>query len=251
MLQQERMDRILTLVRQNGFVTVKFLCDELDYSTATINRDLNQLEQMKLIRRSYGGVETIEEQGISLKLRYDKSKPEKKRIGKRAAEFVEEGDIIFVDGSTTAQSMGAYLVGIKGITVITNNMALAIYLSERGVSVVVLGGMVTEAPFMLDGVDAVDIASRYHADKCFLSVESLDEKNGIVGHFDDTYLALHRVMLNNSDRSFLLADGGKIGHKYTRCLCELSRIDCVISDRALDGTLTERFPSVEFVVTEK
>ena len=251
MLQQERLERILELVRQHGFVTVKFLCEELDYSTATINRDLNQLEQMKLVRRSYGGVETIEEQGISLKLRYDKSRSEKKRIGKRAAVFVEQGDVIFVDGSTTTQSMGAYLIGIKGITVITNNMALAIYLSEHGVAVIVLGGTVTEAPFMLDGVDAVDIASRYHADKCFLSVESLDEKNGIVGHFDDTYLALHRVMLSNSDRSFLLMDWQKIGHKYTRCLCDLSRIDCVISDRMPDMTLIERFPNVEFVVTEK
>ena len=48
-MSQKRIDQILDLMKQNGYVTVKFLCEKLHYSTATINRDLNELQKKKLI----------------------------------------------------------------------------------------------------------------------------------------------------------------------------------------------------------
>ena len=57
MYRKERLDRIIELIETRGFVTVKTLTSELHYSTATVNRDLNILSQMKRIRRTAGGAE--------------------------------------------------------------------------------------------------------------------------------------------------------------------------------------------------
>lgn len=249
MYQKERLDSIMALLHRHGYVTVKFLTEELHYSKATINRDLNLLEQMKKVKRSYGGVEPTEAQGVSLLFRYAKSKPAKKRIGKCAAQLVRPNDVIFIDGATTTQYMGPYLTEIKDITVITNNMALATFLAEHGVQVVVLGGMIAEAPFMLDGDDTVDIANRYHADKCFFSASALSD-TGEIGTGKKAYYALHQTMIRNSDRVFLLIDGEKLGRKYNRCLCNLSKIDCLISDHTFDEKFKQRYPNVQFICSD-
>ena len=59
MYQKERLERILDFLNRNGYATVKELTELLHYSTATVNRDLNALEQMKKIKRSYGGAEPV------------------------------------------------------------------------------------------------------------------------------------------------------------------------------------------------
>lgn len=249
MYQKERLDNIMALLRRHGYVTVKFLSEELHYSTATVNRDLNLLEQMKKVKRTYGGVEPTEMQGVSLLFRYAKSKPAKKRIGKCAAQFVQKNDVIFVDGTTTTQYMAPYLADIEGITVITNNMALATFLSEHSVRVIVLGGEIAESPFMLDGADTVEAASRYRADKCFFTSTTLTAE-GEIGSTDE-YYTLHQTMIRNSDRVFFLLDHDKLGKKYHRCLCDLSKIDCVISDHRFDESLKQQYPHVNFVTVEK
>ena len=249
MYQKERLDSIMALLHRHGYVTVKFLSEELHYSTATVNRDLNLLEQMKQVRRSYGGVEPTEAQGVSLLFRYAKSKPAKKRIGKCAAQLVRKNDVIFIDGTTTTQYMGPYLAAIEGITVITNNMALAPFLSEHSVRVIVLGGEVVEAPFMLDGNDTLEIASRYDADKCFFSAVSLS-KGGEIGT-GMGYYALHQTMIRNSDSAYLLIDKEKLWKKYHRSLGDLSGIHGVISAHAFDEEWKQRFPNVQFICSDK
>ena len=249
MYQKERLESIMALLHRHGYVTVKFLTEELGYSTATVNRDLNMLEQMKRIKRSYGGVEPMEAQAVPLMFRYAKGKPIKKKLGKQAASAVREGDVIFVDGTTTTQYMGQYLLETKDIHVITNNMALSVFLAEHGVSVTVLGGTVAEPPFMLDGPDAVETALRYRADKCFISVSALGGRGDVVGTVE-VYYALHRAMLANSERAYLLMDKEKLGHAYSRILCPLSRFDAVISDYAFEDEVKQTCPDTEFILVE-
>ena len=82
MFQTERIEAIINILKQNGYVTVKYLTEELHYSNATINRDLNMMKKQKLIKRSYGGVELIDRQDISLPFRYHKMKSAKNKIGR-------------------------------------------------------------------------------------------------------------------------------------------------------------------------
>ena len=55
MLSKERMYRILNLLKEQTFVTVKQLMDEFDVSRSSIMRDLIELENLGLIKRERGG----------------------------------------------------------------------------------------------------------------------------------------------------------------------------------------------------
>lgn len=162
---------------------------------------------------------------------------------------MREGDIIFVDGTTTTQYLAEYLIEKKNLTVLTNNMALASFVSEYGVQTVVLGGTVAEAPYMLDGPDTVEAAMRYHADKCFFSSGGVSE-DGEIG-IGVRFQTFTRTVIARSDQAFLLVDAEKISRQCpSRTLCDFSRIHGVISDFSFDLRIRERFPDTAFFTVE-
>lgn len=242
---KKRIDQIMDILRQEGYVTVKYLTDQLHYSTATINRDLNLLQKQKLIRRHYGGAELVQNTGVSLVFRYHKMRPVKNLIAAKAAEFVNDGDTIFIDGSTTCQYMAQYITGKKNLTVISNNMMIVTYLCEHGINCVCLGGSVVEIPYMLGGNDTVTGAMSYRADKMFFSTACFSE-DGYV-YDGNLYYMLHCAMAKNSDEVYYLADHDKLGKDQKRVLFDLSRIDKVITDYKYDSDIMRKFGTHKFI----
>ncbi len=245
MYKKERVDAILSILRKQGYATVKQISADLGYSTATVNRDLNFMEKQLLIRRSYGGVEPIENTYIPLIFRYAKNKSVKKRLCKCAASFVEPGDVIFVDASTTTQFMGPYLTEIEGITVITPNIALAVFLLEHGVKTIVLGGSVAEEPYFLGDSETVRAVRHYRADKCFISPGGVNEW-GEIGASEQT-VELHREFLARSHKRFYLLHTNKI-FRFYQSFASLADVDTVISDADYTKQFGAKFPDTEFIV---
>ena len=180
MYQQERMDEILKILKENHYVTVEYLVKEIRYSPASIRRDLTLLEKQGLVTRSYGGV-TYKDSNVSpYRFRQHSMKTAKNAIARRAASLVKNGDVIFIDGSSTTQYMGRYLVEKQGVTVVTCNMILADFLSEHGVKTYSTGGMVVESPGILGGPLALEMLSKFNFDISFFSSTAFDMKGRIL-----------------------------------------------------------------------
>ena len=246
MYRKERLDRIIELIETRGFVTVKTLTSELHYSTATVNRDLNILSQMKRIRRTAGGAEPIKTRGIPLLYRYEKMKPEKKRIARVAAGYIRDGDTVFIDGSTTCQYMGEYLLEKKDVSVVTNNIALAAFLSESGICVTVIGGRVVEAPAMLGGDLAVENALHLMVDKFFFSPACMT-KDGSVCAAGDIYVLLDIVLAERAKETFVLVDHDKIDRPYKRVIFDAAQVKYVISDYEFPTATREKYKDTAFI----
>ncbi len=229
MYQKERLDSILAIIKENGYVTVKYLTEALHYSNATVNRDLNILKAQKLITRTYGGVEITESATVPLEFRYHKAKLAKRRMAECAAGFIRDGDTVFIDGTTTCEGIGEYILHVKDLTVITNNMALTAHLAKYGINTVCTGGTVCESPYMLDGDDAVRTLMRYNTDKVFFATGGVSE-NGYVSAVSPSYSLLHQVALNNTKESFYLVDKSKTGLVLKHNIAPLNKIGTVISD---------------------
>ena len=105
------MDAIMELLKKNHYVTVDFLVEKIRFSPASIRRDLTLLEKQGLVTRSYGGVTLSDANYAPFKLRSHSMKSVKNAIAKRATALVENGDVIFLDGSSTTQYMGNYQIG--------------------------------------------------------------------------------------------------------------------------------------------
>lgn len=245
MTAKERQDEILDILEQEGFVTVKYLMSALQYSSATINRDLNSLESRQLIIRSYGGVEPVRTKYVTIPFRAHKMHTEKKRIGRTAASFVQDGDTIYIDSSTTAQCMEQYLIGKKDLTVITNNIFLAADLSAYDIKVICLGGTVVEAPCMLYGTETVQNAARYRVDKMFFATGAVT-RDGLISA--GLYDLLFKTVAANAARVFYLVDHNKIDQPFQAIFCDFSEISCVISDYDFPEQTKQRYPKTEFIL---
>ena len=247
MSSKARQEEILDILRTQGYVTVKYLIDELHYSSATINRDLNELQNQQLIVRSYGGVELARSTYIPIFFRTHKMQSEKKLIGKKAAELVEDGDTIFIDGSTTAQCMEQYLTSKNDLTVITNNIALAVNLSKNGIKVICLGGEIVEAPCMLYGAETVLTAAKYKVDKMFFSTDSVTSDGKIASGLYDL---LFRAVAQNASKVFYLVDHKKIDKRFNTIFCDFSFTTHVISDYQFDDEVQKRYKNTEFILAK-
>ncbi|MBR5152695.1 MAG: DeoR/GlpR transcriptional regulator [Clostridia bacterium] len=245
MHQKERIKVICELLEKNGYVTVQFLTEELHYSSATINRDLNVMQAQKLVKRSYGGVELIKSRAVPLLFRYNKMRPAKNKIGKKAAEWIHDGDTVFIDSSTTAQYIGKYITDRKNLTVITNNMALASFLGEHAINVICLGGKIVEVPSMLCGDETVEQVRRYGADKMFFSTGGCCKDGKIVS--GGVYYLMHKEMFAHSNQHFFLVDHEKICDSAKEYMGTMDDVDYVISDFCFDGDMKDRYKNTTFI----
>lgn len=242
---KERQDRILEILEQQGYVTVKHLINTLDYSSATVNRDLNALEERQLLTRSYGGVELVRSSYVPIPFRSHKMRAEKQHIGRAAATLVEDGDTIFIDGSTTAQCMAQHLLQRKELTVITNNMMLAIDLSSHNVKVICLGGAVVEAPSMLCGIETVENAARYRVDKMFFATKAASSTGLIAsGEYYDPML---KTVARHAGSIFYLVDHKKIDQPFAEMYGDFGCVHCVISDYGFSDQTKAQFPHTKFI----
>ena len=249
MYPKERTDRIMEILRKNGYVTVKYLVEILHYSNATINRDLNILENLNLIKRSYGGAELAEITSIPLEFRYQKMKSVKRKLAKFAAEIIDDGDTVLIDGSTTCEGMGAFIAEKKDVTVITNNMLLAENLSEYGVCTICSGGNIVEVPNMLGGEDAVRTAMRYKTDKMFFSTWMFNEI-GEIGESSSIYTLFREAAMSNADKVYYLADHSKLNAEAKYTVADFSDISAVITDYVFDNEIKQKFSETIFYEVE-
>lgn len=247
-MSKKRIDIILDIIKEKGYVTVKYLCEELHYSTATINRDLNLLQSQKKIIRHYGGAEFCEQKGTSLVFRYHKMRPVKNVLGKRAAELVKDNMTVFIDGSTTAQSVAKHITHIKNLKVITNNMNLVSYFSEFGITCICLGGFIVDPPYILGGPDTALQARTYHADIMFFSTGAVSTNGKIFG--TDIVFDLYKTMADNSDKTVFLVDHKKIDNPVPRIYFDISEIDTVISDYEFSDEVKTRANNTTFIKVE-
>lgn len=246
MVKNQRHDLILETLNESGFATVKELMVRTQYSSATIHRDLIELEHKGLIRRSTGGAEALSRNTYpSLPSRYDHQREEKLRIARAAAELVQDGDSVFIDASTTASFVPACLGEKTNVHIITNNIELALRCSLTGMKVTVLGGTIHERPSMLTGELTVENAMRFHADKAFFSTVAFSSDGRISG--GDTHHLVHRAMMARSDQVFFLACANKCTDDFEVDLCTFGKVDGVISDYAFAHAIRQAFPETAII----
>ncbi len=248
MIPKVRKDTILQILERQGYSTVTELVETLHYSSATIYRDLNDLQKLHLVKRSYGGVELVQRNDLPIfSKRSDYQKLEKRQIGQRAAEKIQNGDTVFIAGTTTTEYIAPYLKG-KSIRVLTNNMHLAAVLSEYGIEVICLGGRVIETPSILYSDETVETAMKYRADKFFFTVKAFSADGQIAASY---YNLLYKVMMKNSNASYFLIDHSKLSDRIEHSMCDFSAVTCVISDYAFSPDVQKEFATTEFICTQR
>jgi DeoR/GlpR family transcriptional regulator of sugar metabolism len=116
---ETRQQNILKLVRDMGEANSNEIAEKFQISIMTVRRDLQELEERRLLRRTHGGAVSLDHVKGSKALRKD-IQESREIISRYAATLIDDGDSIFMNGSKTALKMLDY-VGDKNVTVYTNN----------------------------------------------------------------------------------------------------------------------------------
>ncbi len=247
MFPEERYDAILKILKMFNYTTVDYLVEQIHFSPATIRRDLTVLEKRGLIKRSHGGASLNSENETPFVFRQHSMKSEKTKMGKAAAQLVKNGDVIFLDGSTTVQYIGHFLEGKKDITVITNNLQLASHLAEKGIDVYCAGGKVTELPGTVSGMITANSFASFKADIMFFATDGIDE-NGVITIKPEGYYLHNTAMLKNSKTHVYLCGSDKIGKHSKIVQCDLNDVDYFISDGEFPKEIKEKYKNTNFIV---
>jgi len=233
MHNKERELEILNILKEkNGFVSTKELCDILFASESSIRRDLRVLEERNLVKRSYGGVlpATNFSNILTFNKRTKQNTEAKRDIAKKAAALIEEGQIIFLDQSSTAFYLANEIINRKAITVVTNNIEIMMLLSDSNIKLISSGGFLSdENRNCLIGGDAKKTFENIFADIMFFSVKGIS-KDGKVTDCSREEILVRNAMLENSEKSVLLCDSTKFEKRAPYMQCYLNDVDCLISE---------------------
>lgn len=236
MTPSERQDAILHYLTEQGFATVAALAQEFHVSEMTIRRDLAELEKRRAIQRTYGGATVYDPTffEISLQAKTTQFVEEKRRIGKAAADLVQDGDVVILDaGSTTA--LVARFLKTKRITVITNALNIAADLSDcPEIEIYVAGGHLRQGVLAIVGPETAAFFENIRADKMFMGTEGIDVRGGIMVP-DLSEAHTKRAMVNSTKELIVVADHTKIGRSKLSTIVPLSKVTLVITGREIES----------------
>ena len=241
MLKNVRQCLILDILKKNSFATVTSLAGELYASLPTIRRDLAILEEEGYVKRCHGGAMILDgSTNPPLYFRREQQAHEKIRMCKLAATLINDGDTLFLDGSTSVYHLADYLDKDKNITVITNGLPLATALAETGIKLYSTGGKLLKESLAFVGVSAEKTARGYNADTLFFSVASLSD-GGMLSDWSEEEAMLRVEMAKCSKKRVLLCDSSKLSKTSTFKLFDLSMIEFIITDKKLPDSLISAF----------
>lgn len=235
MLPVQRQNKILSEVSSRGAVSIKALSDRFDVSEMTIRRDLQSLEERGFVSRTHGGA--VSTTASDIEPHYTSKQKlhagRKTKIARYAAEnFVEDGDVIILEGGTTVTGMARFL-GQKSLTIVSNGLVTLRelqHLLERA-SIIGCGGVLRDVSLTFVGPVGEAFFKEFHANKVFLSSSGITAKAGLT---DPSMVEtqVKKEMRASADQVIVLADSSKFGVKSLCTVLPIQDIDVLITDDA-------------------
>ncbi|MDO4640875.1 MAG: DeoR/GlpR family DNA-binding transcription regulator [Neisseria sp.] len=254
MPRNKRHERIIRLVRENGFMPIDELAHRLEVTPQTIRRDINILSEEKVLRRYHGGAAIGDETGnpdfLSKK---NTMKAEKMRIGDALAAHIPDGATLFLSIGTTIEAVTDALVKQrKNLCIITNNIHVAATASSRiDYSVLITSGVVRPLDGGVTGVATMDFIKQFKVDYAVLSASAVEEDGSL---FDSDYkeVSVMQAMMENARVRYLAADHSKFGKSALVRMADITEFDAVFTDQALSPMLTGKLTDAgsKYVIAE-
>ncbi|RRB02449.1 DeoR/GlpR family DNA-binding transcription regulator [Larkinella rosea] len=242
MLPNQRRDKILELLKEDGSAKIVNLARIFKVTEVTIRQDIEKLEKDGLVIKDHGGayLKNVEDQVRTVSLGNQENIDKKERIATKCLEFIESGDTIILDSGSTTTEIAKKLRGYRNLTVITNALNIALILgAETGIEVIMTGGEFKPPTLSLTGQKAADFFKGINVQKLFLATAGISLKSGLT-YPSISDLVVKKAMIDAADVTYLVADSTKVGKSAFASLGALSLIDYIITD----ATIQEKYKQI-------
>lgn len=237
MMADERRLLLIEYLTKHQRATVKDLSAQLQVSEATLRTDLNLLEEEGVLRRIHGGAVLVAAEPVpagssfSFSSREKRNASEKAAIGRKAMDYLQEGQCVMIDASTTALELAKSLkrTQIK-LTVITSGIYTALELKDNPyLHVILIGGVLRMGSGAIEGTLGSGILEDIKADLLFTSPAGFKPDSGLMD-FNIYEVELKRRMVEASSRVIALMDSTKFNVGSIASYAQTGLIHDVITD---------------------
>lgn len=244
MFSEERRDKIIELLNNNGRVLAKELADMFELSIDSIRRDLSIMEEKGLLKRTHGGAipaSKVRSNPLPSSERYLESAPHQEAISKKAVTFINKNDTLFIGGAGIHYGMLKFLPDVP-LTILTNSMKIADELKERElIDTYLVGGKVKPSGNITDTL-ANEFIRQFSIDICFVTGGGVS-KNGISTSTPEV-ASFGRAVSEVSRQTICLAPHEKLGVDFFAKQSPITQIDMLITDNQASIDVVEEIESV-------
>ncbi|MBB3424736.1 DeoR/GlpR family transcriptional regulator of sugar metabolism [Rhizobium sp. BK312] len=242
--QIARRQMIAEAVMAEGSMRIEDLTERFGISLMTAHRDVDELVSRGLFRKTRGIVSAaatslIESSDV---YRANRQAAEKKIIAAAAMQFIEPGQAVFLDDSTTVLQMASQLSAKVPLTAITNSLTLMNALKDmHDVTLLALGGQYYNWCNAFMGRMTINEINRLRADAAFISMSAIIDD--VVFHQSPEIVDIKRAMFESAAKRVLLMDHTKFERRALHSFAHLSEFDVVIVDGKTPADHLERMRS--------
>jgi DeoR/GlpR family transcriptional regulator of sugar metabolism len=210
MLTSKRKKLLLDTLRRDGELLASALSVEYGVSEDTIRRDLRDLAQEGLLQRVHGGALPVSPALADLRVRRGIEHDAKNAIGRAAAMMVRPGQIVLIDGGTTAAAMVRALPRELKATVVTHSPSIAVELADHpALEVILLGGRLFKHSMVTVGAATLEALGMIRADTFFMGVTGVHASAGLsTGDIEEA--RIKRAMMRQAAECVVLASAEKL-----------------------------------------
>ncbi|MBN1515243.1 DeoR/GlpR transcriptional regulator [Candidatus Sumerlaeota bacterium] len=246
MIAVERQQRIYEYVEQHRSAKVSELAELMSVTEETIRRDLDELTLQGRLQRRHGGAMAVDP--VHYDLSFDDRKvllvAEKQMIAQHALSYINEGDTLFLDASSTVLQLAKILPDMR-LTVITNCYYLIQELAGKPkIRIVSSGGNLDVTSMSFLGPSAEKTLQNYFVDKLFISCRGLDLSRGASDAIE-LQSSLKSIMMHNAEEHYLLLDHTKFDKKSLAVFASVQQFDRIITDSAIKQSIRQSYRTHE------
>ena len=230
----ERQIKIRQMLTTQDFVDLETLCRELETSESSIRRDLDLLEQERVLRRVYGGavaMQTTPARAFEYSTESARFSEQKNRIARVAAGLIDEGQTVILDGGSTVAAVAREL-SAKQLHIVTNSLPIAeSFESLRNIELTLTGGYFEPRLRVMLGPFCEQMLGAIRADALIMGIGSVTES----GFCNNSTLVAgsEQKMIEVANKVIIVADSSKFGRGGMIPVAPLSAADIVVADSAL------------------
>jgi DeoR/GlpR family transcriptional regulator of sugar metabolism len=241
MLKKERQAYILHQVNLHNKVLSASLCQDMSVSEDTIRRDLQELAEEGKIIKVHGGALSNSFHSGDYTTEQIYSYAHKGIIAQKAATLIKEGMFVLTGGGTTIIELAKALPPQLHATFISGSIAaLMEYVKHPTIDVIAIGDKISKSSKISIGPDAIAQIKQIKSDICFLGINALDISFGISDN-DWDVVQMKKAMIDSAEKVVCLTISEKINLQKPLQVCELGKIDMLITELSPDDPLLEPY----------
>ena len=238
MKTESREQRIISILESRGEMSVSDLSQLLGVSVSTLRKQLAEMQDNKLVIRTYGGVMSVNpfpDETFDSKLH--KSVAEKRSIAAKARLMIKDGCSISLGSGTTIYDLGCLLDDLHGCVIYTDFMQTADYLACcAAMEVHICGGIIRSSTGTVIGTEACDFFRGLKVDYAFISCDAIDD-DGAVYSDNLSVATVENTIISNAKQKFVLSDSTKLGKKSVARIVSLKSCNALITTQGESMTL--------------